>query len=98
MKELEEKLNNVLGYLTAMAFDKPELADTLEHPLNELSEATELVNNFALDNVSKRYYWLKADGTISNMWDEKTHKETIDDEMMEIAKQKGWQLIQINVC
>ena len=46
MKELEEKLNNVLGYLTAMAFDKPELSNILEQPLNELSEATELDNNF----------------------------------------------------
>ena len=53
MKELEEKLNNVLGYLTAMTFDKPELADALEHPLNELSEGTDLVNNFVLDDVIK---------------------------------------------
>jgi len=53
MKELEEKLNNVLGYLTAMSFDNPELANTLEQPLNELSEATEIVNNFVLDPVSK---------------------------------------------
>ena len=45
MEEIEEKLNNVLGYLTAMSFDNPELANTLEQPLNELSEATELVNN-----------------------------------------------------
>ena len=58
----------------------------------------ELVNILPIQIVSKRYYWLKADGTISNMWNEKTHKETIDDEMMEIAKQKGWSLIQINVC
>jgi hypothetical protein len=55
MKELEEKLNNVLGYLTAMAFDKPELANILDQSLNELSEATELVNNFVLDNVSKSF-------------------------------------------
>jgi hypothetical protein len=63
---------------------------------NEITD--ELVNILPIQIVSKRYYWLKADGTISNMWDEKTHKETIDDEMMEIAKQKGWSLIQINVC
>ena len=52
MKELEEKLNNILGYLTAMSFDNPELASTLETPLNELSEATEIVNNFVSDPVS----------------------------------------------
>ena len=35
----EEKLNNVLGYLTAMSFDKPELSNDLVEPLNTLSEA-----------------------------------------------------------
>ena len=34
-----EKLNNVLGYLTAMSFYMPEVADVLEKPLNDLSEA-----------------------------------------------------------
>ena len=35
----EQKLNNVIGYLTAMSFDKPELSNDLEYPLNTLSEA-----------------------------------------------------------
>ena len=34
-----DKLNNVLGWLTAMNFDKPELSDELEEPIKTLSEA-----------------------------------------------------------
>lgn len=33
------KLNNTLGYLTAMSFDKPELRNDLAEPMNILSEA-----------------------------------------------------------
>jgi len=77
------------GYTVQDVYIEKECADLM---------AEGIVKLFSIPLVSKRYYWLKADGTISNMWDEKTHKETIDDEMMEIAKQKGWSLIQINVC
>ena len=48
----EEKLNNVLGYLTAMSFDKPELSNDLIEPLNTLSEAISEVENLSLSGVS----------------------------------------------
>jgi hypothetical protein len=38
-----DKLNNVLGYLTAMSFDRPELSNDLEEPINTLSEALNLI-------------------------------------------------------
>ncbi len=47
-----EKLNNVLGYFTAMCFDKPELSNDLIEPLNTLSEAISEVENLSLSNVS----------------------------------------------
>lgn len=40
-----DKLNNVLGWLIAMNFDKPELTDELEEPINTLSEA---INEYIL--------------------------------------------------
>lgn len=43
-----DKLNNVLGWLTAMNFDKPELSNYLEEPLNVLSEAISEVENLAI--------------------------------------------------
>jgi len=50
----EEKLNNVLGYLTAMSFDKPELSNDLIEPLNTLSEAISEVENLSLSGVSQQ--------------------------------------------
>lgn len=49
--ETRDKLNNVLGYLSAMAFDKPELSNELENPLNDLSEAIIEVENLSLSGV-----------------------------------------------
>ena len=46
-------LNNVLGYLTAMSFDKPELSNDLIEPLNTLSEAISEVENLSLSGVVK---------------------------------------------
>ena len=43
-----DKLNNVLGWLTAMNFDNPELSNYLEEPLNVLSEAISEVENMAI--------------------------------------------------
>ena len=48
------KLNNVLGWLTAMNFDKPELSNDLEEPLNVLSEAISEVENLSLSGVSQQ--------------------------------------------
>ena len=56
----EEKLNNVLGYLTAMSFDKPELSNDLVEPLNTLSEAISEVENLSLSGVSNRRELLDA--------------------------------------
>ena len=49
--ETIDKLNNVLGWLSAMAFDKPELSNELEKPLNDLSEAISEVENLSLSGV-----------------------------------------------
>jgi len=51
---IQEKLNNVLGYLTAMSFDKPELSNDLIEPLNTLSEAISEVENLSLSGVSQQ--------------------------------------------
>ena len=56
----EEKLNNVLGYLTAMSFDKPELSNDLIEPLNTLSEAISEVENLSLSGVVFSEAELKA--------------------------------------
>ena len=52
-----DKLNNTLGYLTAMSFDRPELSNDLVEPLNTLSEAISEVENLSLSGVvdSKRF-------------------------------------------
>ena len=47
-----DKLNNTLGYLTAMSFDRPELSNDLVEPLNTLSEAISEVENLSLSGVS----------------------------------------------
>ena len=48
-----DKLNNTLGYLTAMSFDRPELSNDLVEPLNTLSEAISEVENLSLSGVSQ---------------------------------------------
>ena len=57
--------------------------------------------NFAISEIEKqiqkRYYWLKPDGTISNMWNEEDHKRYLTDEEIEKARDDGWHLIQINL-
>jgi hypothetical protein len=52
----------------------------------------------SMSGVSKRFYWLKPDGEISNMWNEETHKRCLTDKDVEDAQKDGWLLIQINVC
>jgi hypothetical protein len=49
-----DKLNNTLGYLTAMSFDRPELSNDLVEPLNTLSEAISEVENLTLTDVSQQ--------------------------------------------
>jgi len=49
-----DKLNNTLGYLTAMSFDRPELSNDLVEPLNTLSEAISEVENLYLYGVSQQ--------------------------------------------
>ncbi len=99
-----KKMTEQLKIEISKKFDKLDRDLEAEHPSyahgykSALFDAMEVINKLPIQIVSKRYYWLKADGTISNMWDEKTHKETINDDMMQIAEKKGWSLIQINVC
>jgi len=68
----QEKLNNVLGYLTAMSFDKPELSNDLVEPLNTLSEAISEVENLSLSDVVGRSEQLKAfsDYAQKRMWED----------------------------
>lgn len=39
------KLNNTLGYLTAMSFDRPELSDDLSIPIENLNELIADIEN-----------------------------------------------------
>ena len=55
-----DKLNNTLGYLTAMSFDRPELSNDLVEPLNTLSEAISEVENLSLCDVSQKRELLLA--------------------------------------
>jgi hypothetical protein len=55
-----DKLNNTLGYLTAMSFDRPELSNDLVEPLNTLSEAISEVENLSLSGVNQRRELLKG--------------------------------------
>ena len=47
--------------------------------------------------IQKRFYWLMPDGTISNMWDEKTHNMYLTKEDIEKANGDGWNLIEIRI-
>ena len=55
-----DKLNNTLGYLTAMSFDRPEISNDLVEPLNTLSEAISEVENLSLCDVSQKRELLLA--------------------------------------
>jgi hypothetical protein len=79
-----------------MKTELSKIAQDLEQGTINDNEARTLL--LGLLSVSKRFYWLKPDGKISNMWDEKTHKKYLTDKDIEDAKKDGWQLIQINVC
>jgi hypothetical protein len=67
-------------------------------PINDKGNELVAKQIFDLFNISKRYYWLRPDGTISNMWNEDDHKKLLTEEDIKDAQQEGWQLIQINVC
>jgi hypothetical protein len=54
-----DKLNNTLGYLTAMSFDRPELSNDLVEPLNTLSEAISEVENLSLSGVGSSFICVK---------------------------------------
>lgn len=49
------------------------------------------------NKIQKRFYWIKPDGTISNMWDEKTHNLYLTKEDIEKAQSDGWNLIEIHI-
>lgn len=44
MEELKEKIDFLIGYLTAMIFVNPDLGEKLESVLNLLSESSELID------------------------------------------------------
>jgi len=79
-----------------MKTELTKIAQDLEQGTITDNEARTLL--LGLLSVSKRFYWLKPDGEISNMWDEETHKKCLTDKDIEDAHKDGWQLIQINVC
>ena len=61
-----DKLNNTLGYLTAMSFDRPELSNDLVEPLNTLSEAISEVENLSLSGVSQQRELLQKIESVKN--------------------------------
>ena len=61
-----DKLNNTLGYLTAMSFDRPELSNDLVEPLNTLSEAISEVENLSLSGVSQQREQLQKIESVKN--------------------------------
>ncbi len=71
------------------------IANELNDGIITEPEAKKLLLN--LLGVMKRYYWLKSDGSISNMWGEEDHKKYITDELIKEALEKGWQCIQLNI-
>jgi hypothetical protein len=77
-----DKLNNTLGYLTAMSFDRPELSNDLVEPLNTLSEAISEVENLYLSGVSNRRELLIA--TLHGWQDYKDQGISIEDYVDEI--------------
>lgn len=72
------------------------ISDDLNHGIIDENEARTLL--LGLLGVSKRFYWLKPDGSISNMWNEEDHLKYLTDKDIENAQKDGWQCIQINVC
>jgi len=54
MKDTIQKLNDVLGHLTAMSFMRPETSEDLEKPLNDLSEAISEFENLDIPIVSQQ--------------------------------------------
>lgn len=75
-----DKLNNTLGYLTAMSFDRPELSNDLVEPLNTLSEAISEVENLSLSDVSQQRELLEnfADWMDTNVNFDGIRQEEID--------------------
>jgi len=53
MKDTIQKLNDVLGHLTAMSFMRPETSEDLEKPLNDLSEAISEFENLVLKVINE---------------------------------------------
>ena len=72
------------------------ISDDLNHGIIDENEARTLL--LGLLGVSKRFYWLKPDGSISNMWNEEDHLKYLTDKDIENAQKDGWQCIQISVC
>jgi hypothetical protein len=54
MKDTIQKLNDVLGHLTAISFERTETSKDLEKPLNDLSEAISEFENLNIANVSQQ--------------------------------------------
>ena len=74
-----DKLNNTLGYLTAMSFDRPELSNDLVEPLNTLSEAISEVENLSLSGVSQQRELLIA---FTNFLNERYLNRELDADML----------------
>ena len=93
----------MIQYNVNVNFEAMNIRDEIEDILYEtdlkpsvIERVTEKLLNLHI--VSKRYYWLKPDGTISNMWNEEDHKKYLTEQDIRDAERDGWQLIQINVC
>ena len=66
--------------------------------IDGFEKALEVVKNLNIDFVSKRYAWLKPDGSVSDTWDEKLHKECLTEDDVKYAESTGWKLLIMNVC
>jgi hypothetical protein len=78
-----------------MKTELSKIAQDLEQGAITENEAQTLL--LGLLGVSKRFYWLKPDNSISNMWNEEDHLKYLTDKDIEDAQKDGWQCIQINV-
>jgi hypothetical protein len=94
MYETKFEINKIMA--SNMREEILSIASDLREGSMTATEAREQL--LRLFNVSKRFYWLKPDGSISNMWNEEDHKTYLTDKDIEDAKKDGWQCIQINVC
>jgi hypothetical protein len=87
--------NNVDNPLTETCEDLmtgKEVMDIAQQCVNEALKRAK--NNVVLDLVSKRYAWLRPDGTTTGLFDEQTKEATITKEVREAIEDRGFKLLE----